>query len=263
MNMEKQKKRFKNHNHIIQDIAISSDNQYALTASWDKYVKLWDLKKHKPIKIFRGHEKDVLSVNFSPDNRQIVTSSRDRKIKIWNTLGECKLDLTQDGHTDWVTCVQFSPNPIKPFIVSCGWDKVVKVWDLKTFKLRTNHLGHTGVINTVCISPDGSLCASGGKDTQVMLWDLNDAKHLYSLDAGSEIHSMCFSPTRYWLVAATALSIRIWDLEKKELVAEVSPQFDLGKKAIKPYPVSIAWAKSGNVLYAGYTDNHVRVYAVS
>jgi len=217
MNMEKQKKRFKNHNHIIQDIAISSDNQYALTASWDKYVKLWDLKKHKPIKIFRGHEKDVLSVNFSPDNRQIVTSSRDRKIKIWNTLGECKLDLTQDGHTDWVTCVQFSPNPIKPFIVSCGWDKVVKVWDLKTFKLRTNHLGHTGVINTVCISPDGSLCASGGKDTQVMLWDLNDAKHLYSLDAGSEIHSMCFSPTRYWLVAATALSIRIWDLEKKRV----------------------------------------------
>merc|ERR1719369_1891061 len=32
------------------------------------------------------------------------------------------------------------------------------------------------------MSPDGSLCASGGKDAKAMLWDLNDGKHLYTLD---------------------------------------------------------------------------------
>jgi len=140
---------------------------------------------------------------------------------------------------------------------------MVKVWDLKTFKLRTNHLGHTGVINTVCISPDGSLCASGGRDSTVMLWDLNDAKHLYSLEAGSEIHALCFSPMRYWLVASTSNSIKIWDLEKRALVCELQPEFILGKKSIKPYAVSVAWSKTGNVLYAGYTDNTIKVFAVS
>ena len=35
--------------------------------------------------------------------------------------------LQEDGHSDWVSCVQFSPNPNTPIIVSCGWDKIVKV----------------------------------------------------------------------------------------------------------------------------------------
>jgi guanine nucleotide-binding protein subunit beta-2-like 1 protein len=41
--------------------------------------------------------------------------------------------------------------------------RYVKVWNLTNCKLRTNLVGHTGYINTVTVSPDGSLCASGGK----------------------------------------------------------------------------------------------------
>jgi WD40 repeat protein len=70
---------------------------------------------------------DVLSVSFSADNRQIVSGSRDRTIKLWNTLGDCKFTITEKGHTEWVSCVRFSPNPQNPVIVSCGWDKLVKV----------------------------------------------------------------------------------------------------------------------------------------
>jgi len=47
--------------------------------------------------------------------------------------------------------------------VSAGWDKVVKVWNLTNCRIKTNHYGHTGYLNTVTVSPDGSLCASGGK----------------------------------------------------------------------------------------------------
>ena len=41
-------------------------------------------------------------------------------------------------------------------------------------------------------SLDGSLCASGGKDTKDMLWDLNDKKHHYTLDHAD--HAWTFSP---------------------------------------------------------------------
>lgn len=74
-----------------------------------------------------GHNNDVLSVSFSADNRQIVSGSRDRTIKLWNTLGDCKFTITEKGHTEWVSCVRFSPNPQNPVIVSAGWDKLVKV----------------------------------------------------------------------------------------------------------------------------------------
>jgi guanine nucleotide-binding protein subunit beta-2-like 1 protein len=115
------------HNHFVEDIAISSDGQFALSASWDKTIRLWDLNTGTTTRRFIGHTNDVLSVSFSADNRQIVSGSRDRTIKLWNTLGECKYNITEGGHTEWVSCVRFSPNPANPVIVSGGWDKVVKV----------------------------------------------------------------------------------------------------------------------------------------
>jgi guanine nucleotide-binding protein subunit beta-2-like 1 protein len=191
------------HSHFVQDLVISSDGQFALSGSWDGTLRLWDLNFGTTTRRFVGHTKDVLSVAFSLDNRQIVSGSRDKTIKLWNTLGECKYTIDENGHTEWVSCVRFSPNTQNPIIVSGGWDKLVKVWSLTNCKLRTNLVGHTGYINTVTVSPDGSLCASGGKDGTARLWDLNEGKHLYSLDAGDIIHSLVFSPTRYWLCAAT------------------------------------------------------------
>jgi WD40 repeat protein len=48
----------------------------------------------------------------------------------------------------------------------------MKVWNLTNCKLKTNHIGHTGFLNTVTMSPDGSLCASGGKDAKVCVLKL-------------------------------------------------------------------------------------------
>ena len=106
---------------------ISSDGAYALSASWDKTLRLWELSTGQTTRRFVGHTNDVLSVSFSADNRQIVSGSRDRTIKLWNTLGDCKFTITEKGHTEWVSCVRFSPNPSNPVIVSAGWDKLVKV----------------------------------------------------------------------------------------------------------------------------------------
>jgi len=252
------------HNHFVQDVVISSDGQFALSASWDKTLRLWDLHNGTTTRRFVGHTNDVLSVSFSADNRQIVSASRDKTIKLWNTLGECKYNIQEDGHTEWVSCVRFSPNPANPVIVSGGWDKVVKVWELTKCKLRTNHTGHTGYINTVTVSPDGSLCASGGKDGIVMLWDLNEGKHLYSLEAGDIVNALVFSPNRYWLCAATASGIKIWDLESKSIVDELRPEFfDKGKRSADPQCVSLAWSADGTTLFSGYTDDLIRVWQVT
>lgn len=133
---------------------------------------------------FIGHSKDVLSVAFSADNRQIVSGSRDRSINLWNTLGQLKYSITDDGHKEWVSCVRFSPNLNTPLIVSAGWDRLVKVWNLNNCKLRTNLVGHQGYVNTVTVSPDGSLCASGGKDGVAMLWDLNEVSSAHAQSEG-------------------------------------------------------------------------------
>ncbi|KAJ3123912.1 Guanine nucleotide-binding protein subunit beta-2-like 1 [Nowakowskiella sp. JEL0407] len=252
------------HNHFVEDVAISSDGQFALSASWDKTLRLWDLNTGETTRRFVGHTGDVLSVSFSPDNRQIVSGSRDKTIKLWNTLGECKVNIEKDCHTEWVSCVRFSPNPANPVVVSSGWDKLVKVWDAPRCNLKTNHFGHGGYINTITISPDGSLCASGGKDGITMLWDLNEGKHLYSLEAGDVINALTFSPNRYWLCAATKQGIRIWDLESKSIVEELKAE-SIGSQINKNnlQCISLAWSSDGHTLFAGYTDNVIRVWQVT
>merc|ERR1711924_359767 len=108
---------------------------------------------------------------------------------------------------------------------------------------------------TISVSPDGSLCASGGKDGTAMLWDVNDGKHLYSLDAGSTINALSFSPKNYWLVAATDTSIKVWDLENKNVLDELSSK-DPPKSGI-PWCVSLTWSADGNILFAGSTWQHL------
>merc|ERR1712080_554132 len=123
-------KRLHGHGHFISDVVLSSDGHFALSGSWDKTLRLWDLSTGKTTRRFEDHTKDVLSVAFSADNRQIVSAARDKTIKLWNTLAQCKYTIQEDGHQDWVSCVRFSPNNQNPIIVSAGWDKYVKVWIL-------------------------------------------------------------------------------------------------------------------------------------
>ena len=55
----------------------------------------------------------------------------------------------------------------------------------------------------------GLMPAARLQDTIAMLWDLTDAKRLYTLEAGDIIHALCFSPNRYWLCAATQSCIKV------------------------------------------------------
>lgn len=141
---------------------------------------------------------------------------------------------------------------------------MVKVWSMQTCKLKATLAAHTGYLNSVTVSPDGSLCASGGKDGVAMLWDLQEGKHLYSLEANDIIHTLCFSPNRYWLCAATNSCIKIWDLETKSVVDELRDEYttNYGSKKQQQACISLAWSADGSTLFAGYTDNIIRVWGV-
>jgi len=257
---------FRGHAHFVSEVVLSSDAQFALSASWDHTLRLWDLNNESKSKLFVGHTHDVTSVAFSSDNRQIVSGSRDRTIKLWNTLAECKHTYTEGGHTDWVSSVRFSPDAATPTVISGGWDKLVKVWNLRDGKVSQNFVGHTGCVNSIAVCPDGSVCGSGGKDSKVFLWDLSEQKLVTSLDAGSSVNQIAFNPNLFWLAAATNKSVRIWDLKSRTVIADLGKNFnDLGTpspgpKTSLPQAQSLAWSSDGRTLYAGYTDSNIRVW---
>ncbi|AEA39105.1 guanine nucleotide-binding protein beta SU like protein (nucleomorph) [Cryptomonas paramecium] len=253
------KKRLRGHSHFISNLDFSMDGRFCLSSSWDKTINLWDIENTKIVKKFIGHQHDVLWAEFSKNNKKIISSSRDNTIKIWNTIGQCKSTLIDKISTSWISCVKFISNK-NIGIMSCSWDGMIKIWNMSKKKVHTRFVGHKGYLCSLSISPDSSLCASGGKDGIVMLWDLQEAKHLYSLDINESINCLCFCPTRYWLCAGTSKGVKIWDLESKVMIEKVKadlPGYDMFKN--KPMSMSINWTADGNFFFSGFIDGELKI----
>jgi WD40 repeat protein len=50
-------KRLKGHSYFISDTVLSSDGHFALSGSWDKTLRLWDLTKGVSTRQFVSHSK--------------------------------------------------------------------------------------------------------------------------------------------------------------------------------------------------------------
>lgn len=172
-----------------------------ISSSWDKSLRLWDLKQSKCVRQFYGHSKEVLSVAFSPDNRQIISSGADREIKLWNTLADCKYTTDKDNHSDWVSCVRYSPivktgkqQLFQPYFASVGWDGRLKVWSTN-FQIRYSFKAHEGNVNFVSISPNAKYIATGGRDKKIYVWDILDlSSPSRTFEAGSTVNNIAFNP---------------------------------------------------------------------
>ena len=68
--------------------------------------------------------------------------------------------------------------------------------------------------------------------------------------------------TRYWLCAATGPSIKVWDLESKNQVEELRPEVAGSARGEPPVCTALSWSADGQTLFAGYSDNLIRVWQV-
>jgi guanine nucleotide-binding protein subunit beta-2-like 1 protein len=265
----------KGHSHFITDLSLANENNFLLSSSWDKTLRLWDIRTGKSSKLFCGHTKEVLTVSFSPDNRQILSGGSDKDIKLWNTLSECKFTFSDKPHTDWVSKIRFSPSQKNAYIASVGWDGFLKIWTTN-FAIKYSVKAHDSFINALSITPNGSYIATGGKDGYAKIWNINDfTKPVKQFNVGAVIHAIAFNPKLQWVAVASENGFRVYDMvsEEEHIISNIeivitSTSDDKKEETKKAHErklacSALAWSATGMKLFAAFSDNAIRVYHIN
>jgi len=64
-------------------VAFTHDGRFAVTASEDGTIKLWDVGTGKEFRTFTGHIGFVTGVAVSPDGHHLSSSGADGSVRIW------------------------------------------------------------------------------------------------------------------------------------------------------------------------------------
>jgi RNA polymerase sigma factor (sigma-70 family) len=115
-------------------------------------------------------------LSFSPDGRYLVTcsenpfgKSKSDHVIVWEVAtGRKVAQLTSDG-ADGAGCVAFAPDGRT--LAAASLDGTIRLWEVATWKIRTEFRGHRDRITALTFGPDGRLY-SGGLDTVVLGWDV-------------------------------------------------------------------------------------------
>ncbi|XP_066594680.1 uncharacterized protein [Prorops nasuta] len=126
-----------------------------------------------------------------------------------------KLCRVISGHLGWVRCCAVEPG--NEWFATGSADRVIKIWDLPTGKLKVSLTGHISSVRDLAFSKRHPYLFSCGEDRQVKCWDLEYNKVIRHYHGHlSAVYSMALHPSIDVLVTAGRDSTgRVWDMRTK------------------------------------------------
>jgi len=220
------------HSDDVRAFAMVPDRRIALTGSWDRTVKIWDLDTRRELRTLEGHEEFVSALASSADGRRVVSGSGDHTLNVWD-LESGFLLRTLKGHEATITAVAVWDKRA----VSASTDGTVRTWDLESGRTLRVLACPFGDATAVAVDASGGLLVSGHDDGSLRIWDL---------ESGAE-RTAPPDPTAEWQGSAASLAggmprirslalaggclravtgdtggmLKVWDLASGELVREV------------------------------------------
>jgi len=167
-----------------------------------------------------------------------------------NTLFICS------GHSSRIMSLAWSPDGKR--IATAGYDKTVRVWDVRNGKVVAAYRGHSDRVNAVVWSPNGQRIASASDDHTIHIWDaVSQIKQMTLQGHVNKVTALSWSSDSPRLASGGLDKIvQVWDSNSGRILFTYSGH----KEAIQV----VAWlpAASGRSarIASGSTDKTVQVW---
>ncbi|HEY9692381.1 MAG TPA: WD40 repeat domain-containing serine/threonine-protein kinase [Oculatellaceae cyanobacterium] len=121
----------------------------------------------------------------------------------------------------------------------------------------TGHSGLFATVNTVAISPDGKLVASGSDDQTILIWDLVTKKQVATLRGHKKsVRTIAFSLTGKLLVSGSSdRTIKLWNLDHYQEIFT----FQGHQQAVN----SVLFTPDGTKIISGSADKTIKLWDVN
>ncbi|XP_054707818.1 transducin beta-like protein 3 [Uloborus diversus] len=219
------KKQFVGYNDDILSIKFLGEGEKLAVATNSTHIKILDFPSFN-CRVLKGHLDIVLALDVFPKHKSLlVSASKDNNVKVWFMDSELSITrvYTGYGHTASVTAVSCCRGKGR-FFATGSEDTTLKLWEVPKRKpsvalklLLAPYLtvkAHDKNINSIDISENDKLIATGSQDHTAKIWDVSDLSLVATLRGHKKgVWCVNFSPVD--LAVATSSgdeTIRIWSL---------------------------------------------------
>ncbi|XP_017316551.1 pleiotropic regulator 1 [Ictalurus punctatus] len=233
----------------VRCLAVEPGNQWFVTGSADRTIKIWDLASGKLKLSLTGHISTVRGVAVSSRSPYLFSCGEDKQVKCWD-LEYNKVIRHYHGHLSAVYDLDL--HPTVDVLVTCSRDATARVWDIRTKANVHTLTGHTNTVATVkCQSVEPQII-TGSHDTTIRLWDLIAGKTRATLtNHKKSVRALVLHPRQYTFASGSPDNIKQWKFPDGNFIQNLS-----GHNAI----INTLAVNSDGVLVSGADNGTIHMW---